>query len=60
MTEKERKKEIDARIVRDDPKPISIGNGVHREESKLAQKEAKDESLKRTKTEEENKEKRAQ
>lgn len=59
MTEKERKKEVDARIVRDDPNPISIGNGVHREESKLAEKEAKEESLKQTKTEQENKQKRA-
>lgn len=59
MTNKERKKEIEARIVRDDPNSISIGNGVHREKSKLAQKEAKDETLKRTKTEEKNKERRA-
>mgnify|MGYP005989738995 CR=1 FL=1 len=45
----EREKEIDARIVRDDPQPISIGNGVHREASKLATKEAKDEALQRAK-----------
>jgi len=45
----EREKEIDARIVRDDPQPISIGNGVHRDPSKLATKEAKDEALQRAK-----------
>ncbi len=55
MNEKKRKEEIDARIVRDDPNPTSIGNGVHREESKLAQKMAKDESLERTKIELKNK-----
>ncbi|MDE0600096.1 MAG: hypothetical protein ACJAZZ_001046 [Dokdonia donghaensis] len=45
----EREKEIDARIVRDDPQPISIGNGVHRERSKLAKKESKDEAQQRAK-----------
>lgn len=45
----EREKEIDARIVKDDPQPISIGNGVHRERSKLAKKESKDEALQRAK-----------
>ena len=45
----EREKELDARIVRDDPQPISIGNGVHRERSKLAKKESKDEAQQRAK-----------
>ncbi|ANH61114.1 hypothetical protein [Dokdonia donghaensis] len=45
----EREKEIDARIIRDDPQPISIGNGVHRERSKLAKKESKDEAQQRAK-----------
>lgn len=45
----EREKEIDARIVRDDPQPISIGNGVHRERSKLAKKESKDKAQQRAK-----------
>lgn len=47
-----RQKEKDARIVRDDPQPVSIGNGVHREDSKLAQKEANDETVKRAKIKE--------
>lgn len=49
MKEEERKKEIERRIVRDDPQPISIGNGVHREPSKLAKVEAKEEALERAK-----------
>ncbi len=55
MTDKERKKEKEARILRDDPQPISIGNGVHREESKLAKEKEKENKLKRKKTELENK-----
>ncbi|AWH75102.1 hypothetical protein DCS32_13290 [Dokdonia sp. Dokd-P16] len=47
----EREKEIEARIVRDNPNPISIGNGVHREESDLAKKEANDEAILRAKKE---------
>ncbi|WP_405252688.1 hypothetical protein [Dokdonia sp. Asnod3-C12] len=47
----ERKKEIEARIVRDNPNPISIGNGVHREGSDLAKIEANDEAILRAKNE---------
>ena len=46
-----REKEIDARILRDNPQPISIGNGVHREVSNLAKKEAHDEAILRAKRE---------
>ena len=44
-----REKEIETRIVRDNPNPISIGNGVHREESDLAKKEANDDILQQAK-----------
>ena len=45
----EREKEIETRIVRDNPNPISMGNGVHREESYLSKKEANDDILQRAK-----------
>lgn len=39
-----REKEIETRIIRDNPQPISIGNGVHREESKLAEIASKEDT----------------
>jgi len=51
-TKSEREKEIKARIIRDNPQPISIGNGVHREESELAKKEADKKRLERLKEKE--------
>lgn len=51
MDKEKREEEIDSRIIRDNPKPILMGNGVHREEKNEAQKIDNDNTLKRAKKE---------
>ena len=46
MKDEKRKEEINKRIVRDNPNPILMDNGVHRTESTLARKVSRDDSIK--------------
>lgn len=59
MSKEAREEEIKSRIVREEPNPILMGNGVHREAKNEAQKIEKERTLERAKIERKDNEKGA-